>query len=89
LVGASQWFIRGPFLVGGVLYGAIAATVVTLFFFPVSWLVAPKVVLVLPTFDLYQYFLQIFLQFFLIMLGSGILLGVTSSAIAVRKYLRI
>lgn len=89
LVGATQWFIRGPFLVSGILYGLSAATVVTLFFFPMTWFVTPKVMLVMPGFDLFHYFLNNFFEFFIIMLGSSVVLGVFSSAIAMRKYLRI
>lgn len=89
LVGATQWFIRGPFLVIGVLYGVSAAMLVTLFFFPIAWLFAPKVMLLLPSFDLFRYFLNNFFEFFIIMLGSSVILGVLSSAIAIRKYLRI
>ena len=89
LVGATQWFIRGPFLVSGVLYGLSAATVVTLFFFPMTWMASPKVALLLPGFDLFHYFLNNFMQFFIVMLGSSIVLGVVSSSIAMRKYLKI
>ena len=89
LVGATQWFIRGPFLVSGVLYGASAAIAVTLLFFPIAWLLAPKIMLLLPTFDLFHYFLNNFFEFFIIMLGCSIVLGVLSSAIAIRKYLKI
>jgi cell division transport system permease protein len=89
LVGATQWFIRGPFLVSGVLYGVSAAVLVTLFFFPLAWFLAPKVMLLLPSFDLFHYFLNNFFEFFIIMLGSSVILGVSSSAIAIRKYLRV
>ena len=89
LVGATQWFIRGPFLVSGVLYGLSAATVVTLFFFPMTWAASPKVALLLPGFDLFHYFLNNFIEFFLAMLGCSIVLGVVSSSIAMRKYLKV
>ena len=89
LVGATQWFIRGPFLVSGILYGVSAATIVTLFFFPMTWFITPNVMRVMPGFDLFHYFLNNFFEFFIIMLGSSVVLGVFSSAIAMRKYLRI
>ena len=89
LVGATQWFIRGPFLVSGILYGVSAAVVVTLFFFPMTWMLAPKVMFVMPGFDLFHYFLNNFFEFFIIMLGSSVVLGTLSSAIAIRKYLRV
>ena len=87
LVGASRWFIRGPFLVTGLLYGAAAGALITLAFLPLTWLAAPKLLLLVPDFNLFRYFISNGLEFFLIMLGAGIFLGVVSSLIAVRRYL--
>lgn len=89
LVGATSWFIRGPFLVSGVIYGGIAAAATTLLFFPVSWLAAPKLALLVPDFDLFRYFISNFFEFFGIMFFTGITLGVVSSFIAIRRYLEI
>jgi len=89
LVGAAAWFIRGPFLVSGLLYGAVAAVAVTAAFFPLAWLASPKISLLVPDFNLFAYFLTNLLQFFAIMLVAGVTLGVGSSAIAVRRYLTI
>lgn len=87
LVGATSWFIRGPFLISGVIYGSVAAVIITLSFFPLSWLVAPKLAVLVPDFDLFHYFLANFFEFFGIMLAAGITLGVVSSFIAIRRYL--
>lgn len=89
LVGATAWFIRGPFLVSGVLYGLIAAGLTTLIFFPIAWFISPKVALLVPDFDLFGYFTSHFGQFFGIMLVSGVGLGAASSFIAIRRYLRV
>lgn len=89
LVGATAWFIRGPFLISGLLYGLTAAAAVTAVFFPLTWLAAPKLALLVPNFNLFSYFLSNLAEFFAIMAGSGILLGVGSSYIAVRRYLTI
>ena len=89
LVGATQWFIRGPFLVTGILYGAVAAVVTTLLFFPIAWTVSPKISVLVPSFNLQNYFLTNFWEFFLVMLVAGVGLGVISSAIAIRRYLYI
>lgn len=89
LVGATKWFIRGPFIVSGVLYGSIAALIATLIFFPLAWISAPRLMLLVPSFDIFQYFLINFLEFFAIMLSAGILLGVLSSSIAIRRYLEV
>ncbi|MBI2122364.1 MAG: ABC transporter permease [Candidatus Sungbacteria bacterium] len=89
LVGAARWFIRGPFLVSGVLYGASAAILTVLIFFPLVWLISPRLILLMPSFDLFQYFLMNLLEFSAILFGTGILIGVFSSFLAVRKYLDI
>lgn len=89
LVGASNWFVRGPFLVTGLLYGGISAGATSFLFFPIVWAVSPKVSFFLPRVDLFQYFVANFFEFFFILLLIGASLGIFSSIIAVRKYLNI
>lgn len=89
LVGASQWFIRGPFLINGLLYGLTAAIATTAVFFPLAWLASPKISLLVPDFNLFAYFLTNLVEFFGIMCATGIILGVGSSYVAVRRYLTI
>ena len=89
LVGATAWFIRGPFLISGFLYGIVAAVAVTAVFFPLAWLISPKITLLVPDFNLFAYFLTNLLQFFTIMSVTGVVLGVGSSYLAMRRYLAI
>jgi cell division transport system permease protein len=89
LVGASPWFVRGPFIVSGILYGSIAALLTTFSFFPLAQLVSPKLKILSPNFDLFAYFTANLLEFFGLLLAAGIALGVFSSIIAIRRYLRI
>lgn len=89
LVGATKWFIRGPFLVAGVLYGFISATISTLAFYPLTWVLAPHIAVAIPHFDMFQYYTTNIVEFFLIMLGTGLILGVFSSGIAIRRYLEV
>ncbi len=89
LVGATQWFIRGPFLIGGVIYGVLAAVFTTLIFFPLTWLISPKLSVLIPDFDLFRYFTATFMEFFGVMFACGVTLGVLSSFIAIRRYLRV
>ena len=88
LVGASSWFIRGPFVVTGILYGLISGIAVTMLFFPLAWLASPRIHAVLPDFDIFKYFTQNLVQFTALMIFTGIILGVFSSVIAMRKYLK-
>ncbi len=89
LVGGSSWFIRGPFLVTGVLYGIAAAAFTVFLFFPVAWLASPRLAFLVPEFNLFEYFLAHFFEFAAIMFVVGISLGAISSAIAIRRYLRV
>lgn len=89
LVGGTRWFIQGPFLVSGALYGIVAALIVTLIFVPLTWLMAPKLSFLLPSFDIFKYFLAGFMEFFAILAAAGVGLGVLSSLVAVRRYLKV
>lgn len=89
LVGATSWFIRGPFLLQGILQGVIAALIAAGIFYPLLWFAGPRMAAFLPNIDLYGYFRGNFFEFFVILAGIGIFLGVFSSLIAMRKYLRV
>jgi len=87
LVGAGVGYIRGPFIVSGVLVGIISSIITILIFIPVSiWLGNQMTDFV--GINLYTYYQSNFLQLFIIMLGSGITIGVISSIFAIHRYLR-
>ena len=87
LVGADVGYIRGPFVVSGILVGIIASIVTTLIFIPVSiWLGNQMTDFV--GINLYTYFKSNLIQLFVIMLGSGVTIGIVSSTFAIHKYLR-
>lgn len=88
LVGASNSFIRGPFLVEGILYGIIATIITVIFLYPIFYFVSPKISGFLPIGDIFVYFRANLFSFFFLLLGVGIILGGLSSFVAVRKYLR-
>ena len=87
LVGASNLFIRGPFIGLGVIYGVLTATIVMLLTIPLIYAVAPYVVLFVPDFDLVSWFLGGFVMLYLSQLGVGVAIGVISSMIAINRYL--
>lgn len=89
LVGASNWHIRGPFLAEGAFYGLLAAILTLVIFYPAIFFVSPKVLSFAPNVDLKQYFNSYFGEMFLIVFGSGLLLGMLSSAVAIRRHLKI
>lgn len=88
LVGASNWFIRGPFLVEGTLYGVIATIVTLIILYPTFYFLSPKISGFLPIGNVFSYFVANLLSFFLLLLVVGVVLGGFSSFIAVRKYLK-
>ena len=89
LVGASNWHIRGPFVVEGAVYGIIAGLAVLIIFYPIVYLASPKIQSFIPSMNLADYFSDFSGQMLILILGSGITLGVVSSLIAVRRYLKI
>jgi cell division transport system permease protein len=89
LVGASNMYIRGPFIVAGILSGAGAGLIALALFYPVTWYAGSTLSSWLGGFNLFSYYLSHFAYLFLMVVGSGILLGALASWLAVRRYLRI
>lgn len=89
LVGGSNWHIKAPYLVEGGLYGALAAGIVAIVFYPVAYFISPKVETLMPGVSLINYFVSNIFQFVPLIFFIGILLGVTSSFVAIRRFLKI
>lgn len=89
LVGAGSFYIRAPFMVEGVLYGLIAGLATLLIFYPLTWWLGGATGNFFGGVNVFEYYVGHFLQFFGVIVGTGILLGVVSSYLAVRRYLKI
>ena len=89
LVGASNWFVRGPFLVQGIICGFLSTIASSFLLLSFSWGFNSKLEGVLPGFSLFSSFTSNFWLIFLIQLAGGITLGILSSLIAMRKYLKV
>lgn len=87
LVGGSNEYVRGPFVVEGVLYGLVAAFLTLILFYPVTYWLKNTTQVFYGGVDLLHYFVANFVQIFFIIIFSGIALGAVSSYLAVRKYL--
>jgi len=99
LVGASNFYIRGPFMISGIMYGIVSG-LLTLFvlgafaFYGDALLERFAGVQTVGDLSFFanvfsSYFIQNFGQIFGIILGSGIVLGGLSSYLAVKRYLRV
>ena len=86
LVGASKMRVRGPFMIEGAIYGVVATVLTMLIFWPTTMWLGRHMTGFLGL-NLYDYYLSNFIQIFLIVLLSGMILGMVSSFLAVRKYL--
>lgn len=89
LVGGSNWHIKAPYLVEGGLYGALAAIVTLVLFFPLVYLSSPKIEVLMPNASLMGYFTSNIFQYIFLIFSVGILLGAISSFIAIRRFLKV
>ena len=87
LVGASNWFTRGPFVVEGVLYGVMASIISLFVMYPVLWYLSSKISAYLPGTDIFYFFQVNLIVLFFIQILIGVTLGVSSSLVAIRRYL--
>lgn len=88
LVGASNTFIRGPFVVQGALYGLVAGVLTLLIMYPVTYYLGPATEIFFGI-NIFNYYVASFGHLFLVIIGSGVGLGVVSSTVAISRYLRV
>jgi cell division transport system permease protein len=88
LVGASDTYVRMPFIFEGILYGLAAAVVTVILLFASAHYIAPMTEGAVPQGN----FMDLYLGYFWPVLGGlvllGVGLGVLSSFIAIRRYLK-
>lgn len=88
LVGASNIYVRMPFVFEGIFYGIAAALTTTLALFGAAYVISPLTQGALPQGNFMGLYLQFFIPFFLGLILLGVFLGVLSSSIAIRRYLK-
>lgn len=87
LVGAGVRYIRGPFIVSGILVGITSSFVTALLLIPVSiWLGNHMTDFI--GINLFTYYKSNFIQLFVIIFMSGGIIGGVSSFFAVHRYLK-
>ena len=88
LVGASNGFIRGPFVVEGIIYGIIASTISFLLLIPVIQFASQQIGRFVQGLDLTGYLGANWLMLLGYQFLFGLGISVLSSWIAIRRYLR-
>lgn len=99
LVGASNIYVRGPFVVSGIMYGVIGGIITLVLMAGFAYWSDTAIlrfagVQIASDFSLVvnvlsTYFANNFTEIFLIIIGAGIILGGVSSYIAARRYLKV
>ncbi|MBM3260899.1 ABC transporter permease [Candidatus Kaiserbacteria bacterium] len=87
LVGANPWYVRGPFMITGVLYGLVSAVLVLVILYPLTAWLGPTSERFFGTFNVLSYYTGSFAVLFFTILISGVALGALSSYLAVSRYL--
>jgi cell division transport system permease protein len=89
LVGASNAYIQGPFIVTGVITGVIAAIFVIVLLWPATWYVGTKTASWFGGFNVAAYYGEQFYLVLAILMLSGIILGAVASVLAINRYLKV
>jgi len=90
LVGATNWFVRAPFLFQGVIFALLSVVVTVAIIYPLMGLVQPYIGMILENdFNLINYFNQNFLMIFGLEFLGAIIINLLSSFWAVNKYLNV
>lgn len=89
LVGASNNFARGPFFVESLLYAIISTFVSLIAMYPATLWLDRATGKFFGSLDITSYYLSNIFQFLGITLFAGIAIAAISSALAIRKYLKI
>ena len=89
LVGADNSFIRGPFLVQGVICGLLSFLISFLLVGLLSFFLTPELATIFPELHFFNFFQTHFWSLILVQIALSLVLGIFPSYIAIKKYLRI
>ena len=89
LVGASNMYIRGPFVVEAILYSIVATFITIILFFPATIWVTKKTVFFFEGLNINAFYLAHVFELVVMLLIFSAALTVLSSLLAVRKYLKV
>ncbi len=89
LVGATDRFVRAPFLIEGLLQGAVAATLACLGLWAFAFFVGPRLAALFSFLDVGGKGTRIDPRLVLELYGLGAAMGFAGSLVAVRRFLRV
>jgi len=89
VIGATNWFIKTPFVIEGTLFGLIAFVICFVATLVLSYFLSPAVSVMVPGFNLFGYFLSHFFMLVFLQLLAGAGLGALTSVVVVNKYLKV
>jgi cell division transport system permease protein len=91
LIGATPWYIRGPFLVEASLYGVIAGVVAAAAVYSAIASIGPKIAMQEEFAKTHEFFTRpsTVALIFLGAILAGILVGLFSSALAIKRHLKL
>lgn len=87
LVGASNKYVRGPFVIVGIMYGIVSSVIAMGLLWPIAYFLNKAQTLF--GVSVYSYYIDNFGTIFLVILGAGVIIGAVSSYMAVRRYLKV
>lgn len=89
LVGASNTYVQGPFIIEGVIAGGIAGVIATVVMYPMAlWMKDAVAVLALEV-DVANYYVHNFGQILLMLMVIGMVLGMIASFLSVRDQIKV
>ncbi|MEG0759766.1 MAG: FtsX-like permease family protein, partial [Raoultibacter sp.] len=88
LVGASNGFIRGPFLMEGAMHAIIGSLLAVVSLELVRNLVLPQLATALTWLPI-DLGATTYLIIYAVLVGAGLLIGLVGSALAMRRYLKV
>lgn len=89
LVGASETYIRGPFVTVGILYGLVSAILTVLLLIPLTHSLGEWTDKLGTGMNLFAYYQAHLVYIILGLVAGGTVLGAISSFLAIRRYLKI
>ena len=89
LVGASNTFIRGPFIVEAAMYAIVSSVITIIIYYPLSIWLTSHTYSFLESLSIVDYYKANILHSFILLLAIGVFMTSVSSFFAVRKYLKI